>query len=118
MERTLNAQLPERLGQRVKIAGWYHHLRRVGQVNFLLVRDRTSIAQVVLNPDQLTPLDGLQHETIIEVVGNVSKGPTELGVELHEAEIKIISPVEDPPPLDLSKKEVKASLPFLCHSSY
>ncbi|MEW5985977.1 MAG: aspartate--tRNA(Asn) ligase [Chloroflexota bacterium] len=111
MERTLNKTLPGRVGQRVQIAGWLHNLRRLGQVNFLFVRDRTGVAQVVLNDAELEPLRGLQHETVLEVEGDVQEGPTALGVELHKAEVRVLSAVTDPLPFDLSKPELKASLP-------
>ncbi|MCI0393481.1 MAG: aspartate--tRNA(Asn) ligase [Chloroflexi bacterium] len=118
MERTINNDLPRQVGQRVKIAGWVHNVRKVGQVNFLLVRDRSAIAQVVLSPEELQPLAELQRETVVEVTGLVQEGPTELGVELHQAAVTVISPVHDVLPFELAKKEVRASLPvFLDHAA-
>ncbi len=111
MERVLAGELPGMLGQAVKIAGWVHNVRRIGQVNFLLVRDRSGIAQVVLAPEDLAPLDGLQRETVIEVEGTVEPGPTDLGVEIHEADLSVLSPVRDVSALDLSKKQLRAALP-------
>ena len=36
MERVLASELGGHIGQRVKLCGWLHNLRRMGQVNFLL----------------------------------------------------------------------------------
>jgi nondiscriminating aspartyl-tRNA synthetase len=117
MERTINQDLPGRLGERVRVAGWVHNVREVGQVNFLLVRDRSAIAQVVASPDQLAPLRNLQRETVVEVTGVVRPGPTELGVELHDPVVNVISPVTDILPFELFKKDVRATLPtFLDHA--
>jgi nondiscriminating aspartyl-tRNA synthetase len=117
MERTLNSDLSQKIGQQVQIAGWVHNIRKVGQVNFLLVRDHTAVAQVVLSPQDLAPLESYQRETVVEVTGRVVEGPTELGIELHDAAVRVISPVTDVLPFELSKKEVNASLPiFLDHA--
>ena len=52
MERTLASELVARAGERVRIAGWLHHQRQLARVTFVLVRDRSGIAQVVLvDPD-------------------------------------------------------------------
>jgi nondiscriminating aspartyl-tRNA synthetase len=117
MERTVNQDLPGKIGQQVKIAGWVHNIRKVGQVNFLLVRDRTAVAQAVLSPEGLQPLETYQRETVVEVTGRVVEGPTDLGIELHEAAVRVISPVTEVLPFELSKKEVNATLPvFLDHA--
>ncbi len=49
--RILAAELPAQIGQRVTIAGWLHRRRELKSVTFLIVRDRSGLAQVVLrNP--------------------------------------------------------------------
>lgn len=117
MERTLNQDLPTKIGQQVQIAGWVHNIRKVGQVNFLLVRDRTAVAQAVLSPEDLRPLEAYQRETVVEVTGRVVEGPTDLSIELHDATVRVISPVTEVLPFELSKKDVNATLPvFLDHA--
>ena len=56
MERTLAIDLPTRVGERVRMAGWLHHQRQLASVSFVLLRDRSGIAQVVLvDPDTCAP---------------------------------------------------------------
>ena len=50
MQRTLACALPTHVGESVTIAGWVHRHRRLKSVEFLIVRDRTGLAQVVLPP--------------------------------------------------------------------
>ena len=46
--RVLAAELPEHIGERVTIAGWLHRRRELKSVTFLVIRDRSGLAQVVL----------------------------------------------------------------------
>ena len=51
ISRILAAELPEHVGERVTIAGWLHRRRELKSVTFLIIRDRTGLAQVVLPPE-------------------------------------------------------------------
>ena len=47
--RTLAAQLPSAApGSQVRIEGWVHRRRDLGVVTFLIVQDRSGLAQVVV----------------------------------------------------------------------
>ncbi|HLJ66126.1 MAG TPA: aspartate--tRNA(Asn) ligase [Chloroflexota bacterium] len=111
LHRTLSADLPGQVGHRARIEGWVHNIRKLGAVNFLQVRDRTGMTQVVVEPDQLAKLDGLQVETVIAVEGLVEEEPRAAnGVELRDAEIEVIAPVTDVLPFEINKKVLKPSL--------
>ena len=52
LPRTLAADLPAAPpGEPVRLQGWVHRRRELARVTFLVVRDRTGLAQVVLPPD-------------------------------------------------------------------
>ncbi|HUV89004.1 MAG TPA: aspartate--tRNA(Asn) ligase [Anaerolineae bacterium] len=119
MKRIVASELSQHVGERVTMAGWLHNLRRMGRVNFLLLRDRTGLAQAVLGKEDLAPLEGLQMETVLEVSGNVVEAPpAPLGLELHGVELKVVSPVADTLPFELNQPHLSASLPvFLDHAT-
>ncbi|MFL7792926.1 MAG: amino acid--tRNA ligase-related protein, partial [Anaerolineae bacterium] len=119
MTRISASELKEHIGKQVKLQGWLHNLRRLGQVNFLLLRDRTGLAQAVLGKEDLTPLENLQMETVLEVSGVVSEAPpAPLGVELHDVKVEVITPVTEILPFELNKPDVAATLPvFLDHAT-
>jgi nondiscriminating aspartyl-tRNA synthetase len=107
------------VGQPVRLLGWLHRLRAMGGVNFVVLRDRTGVAQAVLDKDEIAPLDGLLPETVIEIVGTVVASPQAPGgFELTRCAVSVISPVTEPTPFELNKNKVKASLPiFLDHAA-
>ncbi len=118
MERILAEQLLQRIGERVRIMGWLHNLRRLGRVNFVILRDRTGLVQAVVGAEQLEALEGLQVESVLEMTGTVVEAPSVAsGVELHEVELNVITPVKETLPFELNKPRVSASLPvFLDHA--
>ncbi|MGH2355403.1 MAG: OB-fold nucleic acid binding domain-containing protein [Chloroflexota bacterium] len=65
-ERIWTADLARHPGQRVRLAGWLHRLRRLSNVSFLLLRDAKGIAQVVVEDAALIErLAALHHESVL-----------------------------------------------------
>src|SRR5919204_4343338 len=109
MRRVLSNELRSHVGSRVKLAGWLHHQRRLSRVTFLLLRDRTGIAQVVLDE----PAD-LGSETVLEVEGGgVANEQAPGGVEIHEPTLRVLAEPLGPPPLELRRPRLKEQLPTL-----
>ena len=118
MNRTLAADLNSHVGKRVRVQGWLHALRKMGDVNFLILRDRSGIVQAVTSADDLLPISNLQHESVIQIEGDVVVAPNAPGgFELYHNAISVISPVATPPPFALNKNRIKANQPaFLDHA--
>lgn len=115
--RTLVTELPLHLGQEVTLAGWLHNLRDMKNFGFAILRDRTGLAQVVLEAAHLGQLKGLQLETVIKVHGVVkekkSKDPNAKEVEVQCLSLEILSPVNDPVPVEIAKPDLDANLDTL-----
>src|SRR4029450_6001009 len=106
VQRTLSSELPTRIGERVTIAGWVHRRRQLKSVAFLIVRDRSGLAQVVRSP---SALDEVREESVVVVTGTVLANPAgPRGVEITDAEVRVISAAE-PPPFDLYRPALAAS---------
>lgn len=119
MQRIYTSEISEHAGERVRLAGWLHALRRLGGINFLLLRDVRGTVQVVVDtPEALTQLDGLLPETVLAVEGQVVAEPQAPGgIEIHAPVFEVLSPVHDALPFPLNKPEIRAGLPvFLDHA--
>ena len=121
MVRTLIADLPSLVGQRVTIEGWMHNMRSFPDFSFVILRDRSGLQQVVLDPGPaLDRLSGLQNESVLRIEGLVvpeERSPT--GVDVREANVDVLAPVTEPGPFELNKKVLKPNLDtFLDHAGY
>lgn len=119
MKRVLAAQLGEHEGERICVQGWLYNLRTFGEVNFVIVRDRSGLAQIVASEEDIVPLVGLQNESVIQVEGRVvSNDKAPGGYELYDNTISVITPVTAPPPFSLNKNRIRANQPaFLDHAT-
>jgi nondiscriminating aspartyl-tRNA synthetase len=117
-DRVLASDLPRHIGNEVRLEGWVQAVRKFGAVNFLILRDRTGTAQVILEPDQLQKLDGLQVETVVAIVGTAeAEERASNGVEIRNANLEVITPVTEVLPFEINKRVLKPSLDvFLNHA--
>lgn len=97
-------------GSDVTLEGWVHRRRELARVTFLVVRDRSGLAQVVLPAGTAVPPE----ETPIRVVGTASANPQAPGgVEVTEATLTALSEPADTPVVELWRPALDASLPTL-----
>jgi len=117
--RIRSTELHHHIGETVHLAGWLHQMRRLGRLNFLILRDGAGTCQVVLtDPEELAKLKGLQVESVLAVEGTVVAEPQAPGgVEVHDPHITILSPVSELTPFELNKPVLKSGLDlFLDHA--
>jgi len=121
MERTLTGELrpqigkPAGLGERVRLAGWLHHQRRLARLTFVLLRDRAGLAQVVVeDPAAIEEIARLLPETVLEIEATVaSSEQAPGGVELREPSFTVLSEPAEQPPIELRRPELKEQLPTI-----
>jgi len=114
--RTLAAQLPDvPPGTQVRIQGWIHRLRMLATVTFLIVRDRSGLAQVVIRDQRvLDAVQGYGEETVVTVVGTATRNPVAPGgIEVTGPLITLLSDPAQTPPVELWRPALSASLPTL-----
>ena len=125
------ADLAAHLGQQVTIAGWLHRKRELKSVTFLIVRDRTGLAQVVLTGQDDGAaansaagytvsgctvsgytVSGYTEETVLAVTGLVvASKQAPGGAEITQPVLTALSEPAEPPPFDLYRPAVTATLP-------
>lgn len=115
MQRVLASEINQFIGQTVNVRGWVHRCRSLGQVLFVLVRDRTGIIQIVLESDLALEAD-LPNESVVSITGCVQaekRAPG--GIEMKAIEVKLLSKSESTLPLEVnvSRERAKERLDIL-----
>lgn len=111
MERTLAAELPGRLGARVRLLGWAHHIRQMGKISFLLLRDRSGICQAVTTEPARFNLEKLKRESVIEIIGTVKPEPqARQGCELELEQLRVLVEPCAPLPFEVNRSKEKLNL--------
>lgn len=112
--RTLVSDIPKHVGKDVTVAGWIHKIRKLGGVSFVVIRDRSGLAQVVVEKDAREILSDVSNESVVSFTGKVKKEErAPLGAEILAREASIISAVKEEIPVEINKKEIRANLDTL-----
>ncbi|OGL30422.1 aspartate--tRNA(Asn) ligase [Candidatus Saccharibacteria bacterium RIFCSPHIGHO2_12_FULL_41_12] len=103
--RTLARDIHTHIDEQVTINGWLHKKRLLGGLNFINVRDRSGLVQVLIQEkSEIEKLRGLQIGSVLEIKGKViSDKRAPGGAEIREPGITVIVPVTDEPPIEVDK---------------
>ena len=105
MERVLSADLKQYIGKQAKVQGWLHKKRKMGGLNFILIRDLSGVTQVLIeNENEMEKLRGAQIGTILSLSGDVvadDRAPN--GVEIHNPGLEVEVLVEKENPIEIDK---------------
>jgi aspartyl-tRNA synthetase len=106
MERTLIKDLKNHVDEQVKIQGWLHTLRDQKNIQFLIIRDRTSLVQVTHwkkgNPDLAEIISTLSTESALTIIGKVVENEVVKlgGIEIQLEELTVEGAAEIPLPFE------------------
>jgi nondiscriminating aspartyl-tRNA synthetase len=99
-------------GEDVHLQGWLHRRRDLSNVSFLVLRDRSGLAQIVLRAG--TPVPDLADEVVLSVTGTATANPAAPnGVEVTDPRIEVLSRPAAPPAVELWRPRPRTSLPAL-----
>ena len=124
MDRTLNVDTTNEIGQTVRLNGWVHSRRNMGKIVFLDMRDRSALVQVVIVPDELDDaskelIEGIRPEYVLQIEGVVQeRGEKQKNekiatgtVEILAKTVQILNKCETPPfEIDKDSMEVNEEL--------
>ncbi len=101
-------------GRVVTLSGHVHRRRELATVSFLVLRDRTGLAQVVLRPHEV-PAEGLPpEETAVQVTGTATaNAQAPGGVEITAPTITLLGAPATRPPVELWRPDLDVALPTL-----
>lgn len=121
MQRTLNLECLDKIGDEVKLKGWVITVRSHGKIAFFDLRDRSSVIQITaFDPKVVEKVSKLGQQDIVEVTGKVKNRdekyinnqiPTGT-IEIEAQNIEIIAKSSEMP-FDMGGKDLKLELPTL-----
>ena len=87
------------------VQGWLHKKRLLGGLNFINLRDRAGLVQIVVQDEaEIEKLRGLQVGSVLSITGKAVEEPRAPGgAEIHDPEITVEVPVQDEPPIEIDK---------------
>jgi nondiscriminating aspartyl-tRNA synthetase len=102
----------EKLGQEVKVNGFIHTIRDMGEVAFVVLRKREGLLQCVLeNGCAAVKEEDLKEEQTVQVTGILEEDArAPHGIELRIRQVKILSTPSEPLPLPVGKWKLSTSL--------
>lgn len=107
--RVLARDLARHTGQTVTLKGWVQSCRHLGGLAFVILRDRSGVAQVVLEGELAAR--PLPEEAVVAVTGEVAADPRAVGgAEVRASALEVLSAPTRVPPFEINKKTLKASL--------
>ena len=112
MQRTLAIDVPNHIGEQVRLLGWLHQTRELGKISFVILRDRSGLAQAVILEPGKFDLSSYKRESIVEIFGTVKAEPqARKGAELLLEKINVlIEPVEPELPFEVNRSRKKLNL--------
>lgn len=109
MERIIVSEINKFIEKKIKVEGWVYRIRKLKEITFLILRDRSGLVQCVVENKSIN-IDNISLESVISVFGKVKESKNALNpFEILIEEIKVVSEAEELP-IEINKKEYNASL--------
>jgi aspartyl-tRNA synthetase len=97
MNRVMNTETSQKIGEEVVIKGWVNVRRDMGKIIFIDLRDRSAIVQVVLVPSELSDrgkevMANLRAEDCLAITGVVNKrGEKQINPNMATGEVEVLA---------------------------
>lgn len=109
MKRIIVSEINKFIEKKIKVEGWVYRIRRLKEITFLILRDRSGLVQCVIENKSINT-DNINIESVVSVVGEVMISKNALNpFEILIEEINIISESEELP-IEINKKDYNANL--------
>lgn len=120
MSRILAIEANNKIGEKIKLAGWVERVRSHSKIAFFDLRDRTSSIQITAFGDLATKVAGLHVQDVVEVEGKVKERSEnyinkdlETGkVEIELDKLEVVAKAAEMP-FDMGGKDLELELPTL-----
>jgi aspartyl-tRNA synthetase len=109
MERIQIKNIKEKIGEKIKVAGFIHTIRDQGSIKFIILRDISGLIQIVIlksAPEVMKIIETISLESVVEIIG-LAKEEKQApgGIEIQAEEIKVLSFAEPGLPIPVVEKQ-------------
>ena len=109
MKRIIVSEINKFIDKKIKLEGWVYRIRKLKEITFLIIRDRSGLVQCVIENRSIN-IDNINIESVVSVIGEVKISKNVLNpFEILIEEIKVISESEELP-IEINKKDYNANL--------
>ncbi|KGO14794.1 aspartate--tRNA(Asn) ligase [Clostridium botulinum] len=110
MKRTLISELKNSINKKVNIQGWIHKIRKLKNITFLIIRDRSGLIQCIVDNDKFD-LSIVKIESIVSITGVVKESTNALNpFEIQVENLEIINAALDKLPIEINKENLEINL--------
>ncbi|MBN2794703.1 MAG: aspartate--tRNA(Asn) ligase [Clostridia bacterium] len=111
MKRTLIEAIGKNHEETIKLSGWIHKIKKLKSVVFVILRDRSGLIQLAMEP---TSFPNLRLESVIEVKGKVMENPNKYGVyEIQVTYLRVLSEVKEELPVTIHHENLNQNIDVL-----
>ncbi|MGL4107509.1 aspartate--tRNA(Asn) ligase [Clostridium sp. LP20] len=110
MKRKLVNELKEFIDEKVCIKGWIYKIRRLKNITFIIIRDRSGLVQCIVNNNDFD-LSEISIESVVSIIGKVKESNNKLNpFEVEVESIEIISKADSELPIEINKGNLEVNL--------
>ncbi|MGL5677864.1 MAG: aspartate--tRNA(Asn) ligase [Cellulosilyticaceae bacterium] len=111
--RTMIQNLNNHYNEEVQLQGWVHRIRKLRDITFLILRDRTGLVQCVFENTRINHLE-LRLESVVSITGTVKEGKNNLhNFEIQGIQLELLSSVHEELPIAINTPELQIGLDTL-----
>lgn len=110
MKRTLISEFKNSINEKVNLQGWIHKIRKLKNITFLIIRDRSGLIQCIVDNDKFD-LSIVKIESILSITGAVKESTNDLNpFEIQVENLEIINAALDELPVEINKENLEINL--------
>ncbi|GCD10100.1 aspartate--tRNA(Asn) ligase [Clostridium tagluense] len=110
MERIMVNELENHINKKVEIKGWVYRVRKLKNITFIILRDRTGLVQCVVE-NSCMDISGVKLESVVSIIGEVKESNNALNFfEILIEKFQVINGSIGELPIEINKDELEINL--------
>ena len=118
MKRVLIKKLKEFTNEKVLIQGWVYKVRKLKNITFIIIRDRSGLVQCVIENSKFD-ISSISLESVVSILGLVKESNNKLNsFEVEIENLEVISKVNSELPIEINKENLEVNLDTMLNNRY